>query len=524
MHGTLDWVVDRAAAVHGARPAVVDGAIRRTYAEVARRVRGLGAGLAGLGLAPGDVVASLQLNSAEHLECWLGLPYHGYVLNDLNLRLAVPELVFMLEDCASAALVVDPAHLDLGRRLRDACPSVRHLVATGPRPVGDDVAWWEDLVGAEEQAAPALDGSTVASISYTGGTTGRPKGVVLSHANLVENAKHVLIAMGHRTSDRYLHAAPMFHSGDGLHTYATTWVGATHVIVPAFDPDLVTRVVETEKVTLTVWVPTMVNMIVNHPATPERDLSSLRFVLYGASPMPAALQRRAMELIPAEWAQGYGLTEAAPLVSFLSPEDHLLGLKGQEPHATRLASAGTPVVGVQAEVRRPDGTRADPDEAGEIWVRGPNVMVGYWNRPEETAGALTSDGWLRTGDVARADNDGYLYIVDRLHDVIITGGENVYSTEVENALYAHPAVLEAAVIAVPDDTWGERVHAIVVLRPGEAATKRDLVAHCRGLLAGFKVPRSVELRTEPLAKSGAGKIAKQVLRQPFWEGHDRQVH
>ncbi|MEA2646686.1 MAG: hypothetical protein QOE92_1769 [Chloroflexota bacterium] len=524
MGGSLDWVLDRAAAVHARRTAVVDGDVRLTYAELAARVRGLGTGLTELGLKPGDVVGCISLNTHQHLECWLGLPYHGLVLNDLNIRLAPPEQEFMLQDCDTAALVVDPAHLELGLRLQQACPRVRHVILAGAGEAPDGVLSWDALAASGPRPHADVDATTIAAISYTGGTTGRPKGVMLSHGNLVANAKHVLITMGHRTDDTYLHAIPMFHSGDGLHTFATTWVGATHTFVPSFDPDRLTAAIEKERVTLTVLVPSMISMLVNHPSTATRDLSSLRFLLYGASPMPGALQRQAAGLIKTDWAQGYGLTEAAPLVSFLSPRDHALGLGGEEPHAGRLASAGVPVVGVQVEIHRLDGSLADTGEVGEIWVRGPNVMAGYWHREEETAAAITPDRWLRTGDMARADEDGYLFIVDRLHDVVITGGENVFSTEVEDALYSHPAVLEAAVIAVPDEKWGERVHAVVVLRPQHEAGEDEIIAHCRTRIAGYKVPRSLELRAEPLPKAGPGKIAKRELRQPFWEGHERQVH
>jgi long-chain acyl-CoA synthetase len=347
---------------------------------------------------------------------------------------------------------------------------------------------------------------------------------MLTHGNVVVNAKHAIIAFQHRTSDRYLHAGPMFHLADGSQTYGLTWVGATHVIIPSFDAEAVVRSIEEHRITLALLVPTMINMVVNHPSVAEHDLSSLERLVYGASPMPEELQRRAMQVLRCGWMQGYGMTEAAPLVSTSTPEDHERGLKGEEPYATRLRSAGAPVVGVQAEVRRADGTLADVGEAGEIWVKGPNVMVGYWKRTEETAAALTPDGWYRSGDVAWADADGYLYVVDRAKDMIISGGENVYSTEVENALYRHPAVLEAAVIGVPDERWGERIHAVVVLRPDSTVDPDELVAHCRPLIAGYKLPRSIDVRTEPLPKSGAGKILKRELREPFWSGADRRVH
>jgi long-chain acyl-CoA synthetase len=246
-------------------------------------------------------------------------------------------------------------------------------------------------------------------------------------------------------------------------------------------------------------------------------------VLYGASPMPTELLRTAMRTFPCPFGQAYGMTEASPIVTFLSFEDHRLGAEGEEPFASRLRSAGVPVVGVEAEVRRADGTPADVGEPGEIWVRGANIMKGYWNRPEETAAALDADGWYHSGDAAYQDADGYLYIVDRVKDMIVSGGENVYCAEVENAIYQHAAVLEAAVFGVPDERWGERVHAAIVLKPETAASEAEIIDSCRELIAGYKLPRSIEFHDEPLPKSGAGKLLKRELRKPHWEGQERQV-
>jgi long-chain acyl-CoA synthetase len=234
-------------------------------------------------------------------------------------------------------------------------------------------------------------------------------------------------------------------------------------------------------------------------------------VVYAGSPMPQEMLRRAMQIVPCDWAQAYGMTEAAPLVTYLTPEEHRRGAVEGEPHATRLRSVGRPVVGVDAEVRRPDGSAADVGEPGEVWVRGPNIMKGYWNRLEETTSALDDDGWYRTGDAGHCDADGYLYIVDRIKDMIITGGENVYSTEVENALGQHPSVAACAVIGLPDERWGERVHASGVLKSGAGATPTELRAHTRRLIAAYKAPRSVEF-VETLPLSGAGKVLKRALR------------
>lgn len=524
MTESLAWALARAALVAGDRTAVIDGDVVLDYAELARRVDGLGGGLQSLGVAKGDVVGVLALNGHRHLEHWLGVPAIGAVLNDLNFRLGEDELAFVLDDCRTAVLAVDDTHLEVGRRLRERCEALHTLVHLGPGPAPDGLASHDELVHHPAATPVPLVPDDIGGIFYTGGTTGRPKGVLLSHRNLVANAKHALQALRHLPDDRYLHAGPMFHLADGSQTYAVTWMAGVHVFVPSFDADLVGRVIEREQVTMTLIVPSMINMLVNHAGTAHRDLSSLRLLIYGASPMPAQLQQTAMKLLPCEFTQLYGMTEAAPLLTQCSPEDHRRGAAGEEPYAGRLRSAGAPVIGVQAEVRREDGTRAEVGEVGEVWARGPNIMRGYLNRPEETAAALDDDGWYHSGDAAWADEHGYLYIVDRVKDMIISGGENVYSAEVENVLHAHDGVLEAAVIGVPDERWGEHVHAVVVPRPGGEPSAEELVEHCRRRLGGFKVPRGVEFRTEPLPKSGAGKVLKRELRAPYWAGEERQVH
>jgi long-chain acyl-CoA synthetase len=267
----------------------------------------------------------------------------------------------------------------------------------------------------------------------------------------------------------------------------------------------------------------MLGMLLDELELRPVGLDSLRHIQYAASPISPALQRRLLERFDCDVVQFYGMTEAAPTVSQLPAEDHRRGFRGEQPYARRLRSIGVPVVGVQAEVCGPDGSRLPPGEIGELRVRGSNVMLGYWNRPIESRSAL-ADGWYHTGDAARADEDGYLYLVDRLKDMIITGGENVYSTEVEAALVEHEDVKEAAVFGIPDPRWGEAVHAVVSVARGAAVTREDLIGHCRKLIAGYKVPRSIDLRTEPLPKSGAGKLLKNSLREPYWIGHDRRVN
>ncbi|HVA07764.1 MAG TPA: AMP-binding protein [Acidimicrobiales bacterium] len=436
----------------------------------------------------------------------------------MNTRLAVAELAFILDDSAARALIVDDTFLDAGRSLVASCSHLHHLVhmagdGTAPATAADgrDIVNYETLVA--PPAAPMTDSRTddLAGIFYTGGTTGRSKGVMLTHGNLVANAKAMLIELRYTAQDRYLHAGPMFHLADGAATFAVTWVGGTHVFVPSFAPGPVAAVIEAERVTVSTLVPTMINLFVNAPEVAAHDLSSLRCIMYGGSPMPAAVQQRAQEVLGCETVQCYGMTEASPAGTVCRID----GPVDEEPWATRVRSAGVPFTGVEVSVRRSDGAVADVDEVGEVWLRGPNIMAGYWRRPEETAAALTSDGWYRSGDAGRMDTDGYLYIVDRMKDMIISGGENIYCTEVEAALISHPAVLEVAVFGVPDDQWIERVHAVVVLREPGAACEEDFVTHCRPQIAGYKVPRSFDLRSELLPKSGAGKILKRELRAPY---------
>jgi long-chain acyl-CoA synthetase len=467
----LGWPLRRAASLYPARTA-----FSARYDELADR-------LSRLSLSPGARVGVLAANTRAHAEAWLGVPAAGGVVVSLNYRLALDELRFIAEDAQLSVLVTDQ-DVDLG------C----------------EVVEWEELVAGPPRAPLDHAPDTLAAISYTGGTTGRPKGVMLTHGNLLANAQHNLAATGHRADQRWLHVCPMFHVAGIANLIACTWVGAGQVLLPRFDAAEVLETIERERITHTVLVPTMLSMLLDAPGSDDADLTSLRHVQYAASPISADLQRRVLERLPdCDVAQFYGMTEAAPTVTHLTPEDHRRG-------GERLASVGTPVPGVEVEVR---------GEPGELWLRGPNVMLGYWNRPDATAEAIV-DGWYRSGDIVTADDDGYLYLVDRAKDMIITGGENVYSLEVEAALMRHPAVAEAAAFAVPDGRWGEAVHAVVV--PREPVTADALLEHCRTLIAGFKVPREIELRDEPLPKSGPGKVLKTRLREPFWEGRKRRVN
>ena len=364
----------------------------------------------------------------------------------------------------------------------------------------------------------AIDENDLAGLFYTGGTTGQSKGVMLTHRNLVANAWNIQFAQPMTGDDRSLIMAPMFHAAGSVSVLQSIFLGATQVIMPAFEPGTMLDLVENERITQTLGVPTMVAATVEEQLTRPRDVSSLQMYAHGGSPIALEVVRRGAEAFPGtEFVHVYGATETSPIVSGLR---HELEVIDDE----RGRSAGHPVLGCRIVIRTADGTPAPIGDVGEVTVRGANVMAGYWNKPEQTAAALR-DGWYWTGDVGRVDDGGHLYLLDRSKDMIISGGENIYCTEVEDALYTHPAVLEATVFGIPHESWGEAVHAVVVLRP-DAPDDLDattLIAHCRDNIAGYKVPRSVEFRSEPLPKSGPGKVLKRELRNPYWAERDAAI-
>ncbi len=519
----LTQAVKRAAQVRGGGVATCDGARTRTWRECAERIARLAGALRGFGIADGARTAVLALNGDRYYECIYGTAWAGGVFVPVNTRLAPPEVAYWVSDSEARVLFCDDAFAPLARKLKDdgAIPSVTQLVWMGTGEPPEGMVSHDALIAANEPAADAERGyEDLAGIFYTGGTTGRSKGVMLSHRNLVFNAFNTLPALRIDTNARWLHAAPMFHIADCAAVFGITQIAASHYFIPAFDPVLVMEATQRHRITDQLLVPTMCNMLVNHPDIGKHDLSSLRHVTYGASPMPEAVILKAMAVLPdCSFSHAYGQTECAPLVTACGPEYHVF--EGKNAHLFR--SVGHAVPGVEVRVVDAEDNEVPRGEMGEIVVRGANVMMGYWRQPELTARALRG-GWMRTGDGGTMNDDGFVYVVDRMKDMIISGGENVYSAEVENAVHEHPAVAECAVIGVPDVKWGERVHAVVRLRDGEAVDGDAIMRHCRDRIAGFKCPRSVEFRTAPMPLSGAGKILKTELRKPWWEGHEKQVN
>jgi len=501
------------------RAAVVCGSEVLDYRALQERCVGLAAGLSSLGLRQGDRVAVLAANCHRYLEAYLAIPAAGLVVVPLNTRLALPEVRAILQDAGARVLLTDRRPRELAElaaeveRIVSWPVDYERLMARSPGPgvgAGDAAGAgggdrFDSLVGEDDLAA----------LFYTGGTTGRSKGVMLTHRNLVANAFHKTLACRFDRDDVLLAIGPLFHVAGTAPLLGLAWLGATVVIQPTFDPGQALDLIERWGVTATLPVPTMLAALVDEQQARPRDVSSLRLLGHAGSPIASEVVRRAHETFPdAELAHFYGATETAPIVTCLPHEER--ELKGP-----RFGSCGQPVPGVEVRVVGADGSVLPRGEVGEVVVRGPNVMAGYWRNPEATAAALV-DGWYHTGDLGYQDDEAYLFLVDRLKDMIVTGGENVYSVEVEDVLARHPAVLEAAVFGIPDERWGEAVHAVVAVRPGYAneGLDRDLDRHCRAAIAGYKVPKRIELRTDPLPKSGPGKVLKRALRAPFWEGHD----
>ena len=520
MDERLSQCLKRAAQVKPNGTAILCGKRMHTWAQVCTRVARSAAGLQGLGVVAGTRVGLLALNSDRYLEAYFAIPWSGAVMLPLNTRLTAADLEYMLNDAQAEVLCLDDSFLHLLEGLRERCPTLRHVVYLGDDPaVADHLLAWEALIA---DHAPVADagrcGQDIAGIFYTGGSTGRPKGVMLSHGNLVSNAVNAIYMIGYDDTSVFLHAAPMCHLTDGMSTVALTMAAGTHVFIPKFDALQVLELVQQHQVTHLTLVPTMIAMLLEVPGIERMQLSSLKQFMFGSAPMPDSTLRRAVEIWPDMlFLHGWGMTELSPIGTMLPRSMRQPAIAGD-----RLRSCGQVMPNLELLIVDADGQEVPRGTTGEIIVRGPAVMQGYWNRPAETAAALRK-GWLHTGDAAVMDADGYVYIVDRLKDMIISGGENIYSTEVENAISLMPGVAAVAVIGIPDDKWGECVHAIVVPREGACLTQDAVQAWARSRIASYKVPRSVLVRQEPLPVSGAGKVLKNELRAPYWTGREKRI-
>jgi len=487
----------RAARYFPGRPALASGATRLTFAELHGRVARVVATLSRQGFAAGDRLALLLPNEGEYLEFVYACAWLGVTAVPLNTRFSVVEIDRVLADAGPRGLI-------------------RH--STLPAPTAQ-VPWQrvldqEPLEPQGESCPEAIyDPAAVLALIYTSGTTGHPKGVMLTHAATLANVDHLNYWLPYHEGGVYLHAAPLFHIADFPFMFAAPASGTCQVTIPKFSPETFCETVQRERVDCTVLVPTMINLLTQFPELKRYDLESLKRLGYGGSPIAPEVIHRTRALFPnIRLTQVYGLSETG----------FLTALEDDEHTPQRLLSCGRPCPGVDVRVVDESGTALGVGQPGEVVARGANVMRGYWNNREETASAFRN-GLFRTGDVGYQDAEGFLYILDRVKDMIVTGGENVYSGEVEAVLYEHPAIREAAVFGIPDVKWGELVMACVVLKPGAALSVDELIAHCRRSLAGYKVPRRVEFSDLELPKTGSGKILKRALRERFWAGQARAV-
>ncbi len=503
---------------HGSKIAMIDGPYTATYEQHLERVCRLSNALGSeLGVKRDDRVGILALNSHEFVElyhaCFLG----GGIINGLNIRLAPKELEFILQDSGSKVVLTDAMFAGVIEQIRPNLPDLEKVVLIGEGDVAHDVRFNDLLAAGSADVPPETEESDPVILNYTGGTTGLPKGVLIDQRAATLHNYRVFLSIKLDKDEIYLNQTPMFHGASVFSVVGTATMGGTLASIPAFDPKVVMDAVETHKVTGTTMVPTMIGMLFQHPDFDPKRLSTLRLLAYGASPMPEALLVKIQELFPdVELYQAYGMTEATAVTTVLTPEDHRRG-------GALLRSAGRAVPGVTISIQDPEGNVLPRTEIGEVCMTSGSYLREYWKRPEETADTFRG-GWYHSGDAGYLDDEGYLFLVDRVKDMIVSGGENIYTSEVENAIAKHASVAQVAVIGIPSDQWGEAVHAIVVLREGATATEEEIRRFCRDWIAGYKIPRSVSFRDEPLPLSGAMKVLKRDLRAPYWEGHERSVN
>ena len=507
------WFADRIAIVHEE--------YRFNFRQLNERVNRLANAFLGLGLQKGDRVALLSANRHQLVEADFACYKAGFVRVPLNARLSMPELIHMLNNSESNVLILGPEFIEGIERVRAQIPTVGHTIALSQTP--PSMLDYETFIQAaspdEPKAEVGLD--DLCSLNYTSGTTGQLKAVMMSHRNRICQARKFLLVPDVNIQKESVmgHVGPITHASGGM-ILPFIIRGACNLILRTFEIKLLLETIAREKVTHLFTVPTMLNFLMAYPDLKKYDLSSIQMIMYGASPMPVERIKQALEIFGPVLIQGYGQTETTSGFTFLSKDDHLFA--GDPKKMRRLASAGLPSPECEVRVVNEKGEDVKPGEVGEIIERGDDAMLGYWKDPELTAETLR-DGWVYTRDMATIDEDGYIYIVDRKSDMIISGGFNIYPSEVENALHVHPAVFEAAVIAVPDEQWGESVKAVVVLREGMKATEEEIIEHCKKHLASYKKPKSVDFVPE-LPKNPYGKVLRRKLREKYWVGQERMVH
>ncbi|MPZ57235.1 MAG: long-chain-fatty-acid--CoA ligase [Rhizobiales bacterium] len=520
MSDTLGEFIERNGRDHPTLPAVIYQGRTYSHAEYRDRTHRLANALYARGLRRQHRVGVLAQNSPAHLGAYAACEVAGFISASVNYRLAAPEILYILKDSAPSVLIFDAEYADIVAQVRQHMPELEHYIVIGEN--GPD--WAENyeavLAGASAETPPiCARPDDIAYLIYTSGTTGRPKGAMLDHKGQVGFIRMEAIEMNASQTDRILLVMPFYHIGAKCSQLTYSLCGGTVILHRSYDTREVAASIERERATAAHLAPIMVQDLLDLPNLKTFDHSSLRLILYASGPMAVAQLRRALATYGPIFMQVYGMTETG-LGTVLHPHQHVLD--GTPEQTRRLSSAGQAALGYQVRVVRPDGTDCEPEELGEVLIAGPGVMRGYWNNHAATFSAI-EDGWMHTGDIGTFDKDQFLYVLDRKKDMIISGGENIYPREVEEAIYHHPGVAEVAVVGMPDQRWGESVKAFVVCKPGTSATEDEIIAHCRTLIASYKKPKRVVF-IEALPRLPNKKIDKKQLRAADWEGRDRQVN
>jgi long-chain acyl-CoA synthetase len=509
---SIAHILPRAARANPQRVAVHTESGPITYAELLRRVNALAGALRARGVAKGDRVAILDVNSSRYLEAYYAAAQLGVILVPVNSRLAAAEVVYILNDCQAALLLYSSSVASTVEAVRPKLESVREFLSYGCADIRSE----EDYEAVLAAAEPCTDltpnhPNDVCNIYYTSGTTGNAKGVCLTYGNMWGSMLDISIQLGLRHGEVWMHAAPMFHLVDAWSVWAIPMLGGTQVPIP-FEPIRFLSTVQATRATAVALPPTLISMVAGHERFADYDLSSLRMIMFGGSPAPEQLMRNAAQRLPIQYIHVYGTTETSGILTSQTAEDTF----------AIFGAAGHPSPNIDVSILDNEDQPVPPGTVGEIVVRGSRVMSHYWRNEAATAEAMRN-GWYHTGDMGYLGAGDNLYIVDRKKDMIITGGENVYSVEVETALASHPSVLEVTVIGVPSTRWGEEVKGIVALIPGRPATQADLIAHCKAQIAAYKCPKSIDILEGGLPKTGSGKIAKKALRESYWAGHQARI-
>ena len=516
--GTYAHIIHRHALLRPDEEAFVYESERITYFEFNARVNSLVHALKAMGVNKGDSIGILSWNCLDYAIVYGAAMKGGYVLSRFNPRLGTDELNYLINYSETNTLFVGPEMVEIAESLRPQLPKVKNFVSLeGHTP---NMTYIQDVLTTYPSEEPdvQIEEDDALHIIYTSGTTGIPRGAVYAHRQAWEDGRTYIINLGIQPDDKHVQISPIFHIAGDTIFRSILYVGACNVIMKFFDPAAALQLIQDEKATHMMIVPTHLIAMLALPDVDKYNVSSLKFIWYGASPMPLEVLKKGLETFGPVFGQGYGQSESGPAICHLPKEDHdVLG----SPEEKILGSVGQPDIGVQARIVDEAGNDVAPGEVGEIIVRSQHMMLEYWNKPDDTSSTIV-DGWLHTGDMGCYDEKGYIYIVDRKKDMIITGGENVYPREVEEVLYKHPAVQEVAVIGIPDPYWVEKVHAVVTLKKGASTTAEELVALCKKNLAGYKSPKSVEF-IDSLPKNPSGKVLKRELREKYWAGSGRRI-